>query len=94
MEVEIFHVLEFGLGRGKHLLAQFDVIVHRAADVEEQQHLDLVVALRPHQDVEHPGFFRGGADGAVQIELFRRAVAGEAAMTSRESPGSVRVTHK
>jgi hypothetical protein len=43
VEVEIFHVLEFALGRGKHLLAQLDVVVHRAADVEKQQHLDLVV---------------------------------------------------
>ena len=82
MEVEILHVLEFGLGRGKHLLAQLDVVVHRAADVEKQQHLDLVVALRPHQDVEHAGFPGGGGDGAVQIELLGRAVAGEAAQAS------------
>jgi len=51
--------IEFGLGRGEHFLAQLDVVVHRAADVEKQQHLDLVVALGPHQDVEHPGFSCG-----------------------------------
>jgi hypothetical protein len=46
VEVEVFEVLELQPAGGEELLAHLDVVVHRAADVEEQQHLDRVVALR------------------------------------------------
>jgi hypothetical protein len=45
VEVVELQVLELGLGGAEKLLAELDVAVHRAADVEEQQHLDRVAAL-------------------------------------------------
>src|SRR6478735_8314808 len=36
--------------RREHLFHPVDVFVHRAADVHQQQHLHLVVALRHHLD--------------------------------------------
>src|SRR5580704_5671698 len=70
------HVLELGARRREQFFGRLDVPIHRAADVEEQQHLDGVVALRPHQNVEI-ALMRGALDGAVEIELLRRAGAGE-----------------
>jgi len=78
VEVEVFEVLELAFGRGKHLLADLDVVIHRAADVEEEQHLDLVVALGAHLDVQPAGVARGAGDGAVQIQFVFGAFAGEA----------------
>ncbi len=52
MEVEELHVLEFGLGRAEQLLAELDVRVHRAADVEEEQHLHGVVPLGDQLQIE------------------------------------------
>ena len=69
--------------RGREqFLRRLDVPVHRAADVEEQQHLDGVVPLRPHQDVEI-AFVRGALDGAVEVELVRRAGAREFAQPAQ-----------
>ncbi len=78
VEVEVLHVLELGARGREQLLGGLDVPIHRAADVEEQQHLDRVVPLRPHQDVKI-ALVRGAPDGAVEIELLRRAGAGELA---------------
>ena len=36
VEVEVFEVLELALGRGKHFFADLDMVIHRAADVEEE----------------------------------------------------------
>ncbi len=83
VEIEIFQMLEFGLRSGKQLGADLDVVVHRTADVEKQQHLDLVVAFRPHLDVEPARIARRAVDGAVQVELFCRALAGEAAQPTQ-----------
>src|SRR3546814_8379283 len=44
VEVEELHVLELGARRREQLLGDADVVVHRAADIEQQQHLHLVVA--------------------------------------------------
>src|SRR5579862_6075179 len=82
VEVEMHHVLELGPRRGKKFFGRLDVPIHRAADVEEQQHLDGVVPLRPHQDVEI-ALVRGALDGAVEIELLRRAGAGESAQAAQ-----------
>ena len=57
---------------------RLDVPVHRAADVEEQQHLHRIVPLRPHQDVEI-ALVRGALDGAVEIEFVGRTGARELA---------------
>ena len=76
MEVEILHVLELGLRRREHFLAQLHVVVHRAADVEQQEHLYRVAPLGAHVDVE-VGLLRCRADGVLEVEFFRRALSRE-----------------
>src|SRR4051794_24164366 len=76
VEVEIFHVLEFGLCRGEQFLDLLDVGIHRAADVKEHQHLDGVAPLRPHMHVEIT-VVGGFLDGGVEIEFIGRASAGK-----------------
>ena len=49
---------------------------------KNKQHLDGVVALRPHQDVEI-ALLRRALDGAVEIELLGRAGAGEFAQPAQ-----------
>src|SRR6266571_4212264 len=83
VEVEMLEMLEFGLGRGEQLLAEPDVVVHRAADVEEHEDLHRVVALRPHVQVEPAGVPSGLVDRGVEVELFRRAFARELAQPSQ-----------
>src|SRR5215213_7404187 len=76
VEVEILHVLEFGLRRREQFLDLLDMRIHRAADIEEHQNLDRVAALGAHVDVEI-AVVGGFPDGGVEIELVRRAGAGE-----------------
>ncbi len=45
MEVEVHQVLELTARGREQLVADPDVVVHRAADIEEQQHLHRVAAL-------------------------------------------------
>ena len=78
VEVEVLHVLELAARRGEQFLGHLDVPVHRAADVEEQQHLHRVVPLRAHVDIEIALVGRV-LDGAVEVEFFRRAGARELA---------------
>ena len=68
MEVEMLHVLELGPRCREQLFGGLDVPVHRAADVEEHQHLHRVVPFRPHKDVEI-ALVRGVLDGAVEVEF-------------------------
>ena len=77
----MLHVLELASRGREQFLGRLDVPVHRAADVEEQQHLHRVVPLRPHLDVEI-AFMRGAFDGGVEIELVGRAGAGEFAQAA------------
>ena len=83
MEVEELEVLELGARRREQLLADADVGVHRAADVEEQQHLHRVVPLRDHLDVEIARVARRRADRVGQVELDRGALAGELAQPAQ-----------
>ena len=76
VEVEIFHVLEFALRRREQLLDLLDMRIHRAADVEEHQHLDRVAPLGAHVDVEI-AVVGGLPDRGVEIEFVGRAGAGE-----------------
>ena len=78
----MLHVLELGARRREQFLGRLDVPVHRAADVEEQQHLHRIVPLRPHLDVEI-ALVRGALDGAVEIEFVGRAGAGEFAQAAQ-----------
>src|SRR5260221_7788177 len=73
VEVEVLEVLEFGARRRKELLHLLDVIVHRTADVEKEQHLHRVVRQRDHLEVEPACVAGGRADGAVEVEDFRGA---------------------
>ena len=69
VEVEVFEVLELGARGGEQLLADLDVRIHRAADVEQQQQLHGVAPLGHELEVEQAGVARRGVDGAVEIEL-------------------------
>lgn len=83
VEVEVLQMLELAAGGGEQFLDEADVVVHRTADVEEQQHLDRVVPLRDHLQVEPAGVVGGGADGAGQVEFAGRAAAGELAQAAQ-----------
>src|SRR6202007_2981065 len=76
--VEIFEVAKLRLRRGKELLAYLNVRVHRAADIEEQQHLDPVPPLGNEVQVEPAGIFGGAFDRRVEVDLLRPAFAREA----------------
>ena len=56
--------------------------VHRAADVEEEQQLDGVVALGAGDDVE-PALLGGAADGGGKVELVGGALARPAAQAAQ-----------
>ena len=83
VEVEIFEVLEFQPAGGEEFLAHLDVVVHRAADVEKQQHLDRVVALGPHHQVQPARVARGGGDGAIEIQFVGRTLARKTAQAAQ-----------
>src|SRR5882757_3686503 len=52
VEVEILHVLEFGLGGREQLLDLLDMRIHGPTDVEEDQYLDRIAPLGAHMNVE------------------------------------------
>jgi hypothetical protein len=79
------------LRRREQLLADPDVVVHRAADVEEQQHLDRVAPLGNELQVEPAGVARRRLDRAVEVELLGRALAGEAAQAPQRELEVARV---
>ena len=82
VEVEVVERLELHPGGGEQLLADPDVVVHGAADVEEEQHLHRVAAFRPHLDVEE-ALLGGGLDGVVEGKFLGGARAGEAAQAAQ-----------
>src|ERR1700722_3886471 len=74
VEVEVFEPLELQSRRRKQRLRGLDVPIHRAADVQEQQHLDGVATLGPELDVD-VALVGGGANRAVEVELVLGALA-------------------
>ena len=76
-------MLELAAGGGEQLLADPYVVVHRAADVQEQQHLHGVVPLRDHLDVQQASVAGSRFDGVVEVEFVRRALAGEPAQAAQ-----------
>src|SRR5208337_1842677 len=78
VEVEMLEPLELALGGGEELLGRLNVPIHRAADVEKQQHLDRVAPLGPEQNVDI-AFIGARTDRAVEVELFGRALSCKAA---------------
>ncbi|CAM2160920.1 hypothetical protein PT2222_90138 [Paraburkholderia tropica] len=83
VKVVELQMLELGLRGGEEFLGALDVVVHRAAHVEQHQHFHLVVALRHHLEVEPARVGGGAADGVGEIEFFGRAFAREAAQTAQ-----------
>jgi len=70
-------MFELGSARGKQLFTNFDMGVHRTADIEQQQQFDIVAPLRAHLNIQQPGIASGVVDGAIDIQLIRCALAGE-----------------
>ena len=58
VEVVIFQMFEFGAGGGKQLFDDFDMIVHRSADIEKHQHFDRVAPFRSGLNIEVAMFRR------------------------------------
>src|SRR5204862_412646 len=59
---------------GRPFFCRLDVPVYRAADIEDKQHFDGVVLLRPNQNAE-TAVMRGAIIRPVVIKLVRRAGA-------------------
>ena len=77
--------LELGLRGGEEGFDLLDVIVHRAADVQEQQNLDRVAALGPHLDRQHAGVLAGFFERVRQIQFVDRAFAREATQPTQRN---------
>src|SRR5581483_1175082 len=77
VEIVVLETLEFALRRAEQRFADGDVIVHRTADVEQQQDLHRVVAFGTQADVEHR-LARGRIDRAFEVEFLGCAFAREA----------------
>src|SRR5438132_2778442 len=91
VEIEILEVAELGLGGGEQLFADLDVRVHRAADIEEQQHLHAVAAFGYEVQIEPARILRRPFDRRIEIELFRHAFAREAAQAPQRDLDVARV---
>jgi len=77
VEVEVDQVLEFGTCSREQFLADTHVVLHRAADIDEQQELHGIVPLGHELQIEPAGIVRGRFYSAVEIELFGCTLAGE-----------------
>src|SRR5579875_22792 len=64
VKVEMDQMLELGTGGREQLFAKPDVILHRSADIEQQQQLYGIVPLGDEPQVEPTGIVRGRAHGA------------------------------
>ena len=53
------------------------MLIHGAADIHQQQHFHIVVALGHHFDVQVTRIGCGGSDGVVQVQLFFVAFPGK-----------------
>ncbi len=82
MEVEVLEVLELGARGREELLHLPDVRVHGATDVEEEQHLHLVLAGADHLQVEVARVVGGGANRSREVQLLLGALADELAEAS------------
>src|SRR5205823_5401477 len=91
VDIEILDMAKFGPRGREQFLAELDVRIHRAADVEEQQHFDAIAPFGLQLQVEPAGIFRGAFDRAVEIELLRHAFAREAAQPSKRDLDVARV---
>ena len=76
-------MLELGAAGREELFADLDVIVHRPAHVEKHQHLDRVVALGPHVQIQPARVAGGGGDRFVEVQLLDRPFAREATQAAQ-----------
>ena len=53
------------------------MVIHRPANIENQQDLDRIVPFRDELEIEVAPVIRCGTDGIGQVELQRCALAGE-----------------
>ncbi len=60
----MFQMFEFAARGREQFLDHFDMRIHRAADVQKQQHLDRVAPFGAGFDIK-VAVFGGGADGAI-----------------------------
>ena len=74
VEVEMLKVLELAARRAEELLHHLNMWVHRAANVQKQQHAHRIVPLRARLHVQVAMLGRG-ADGPVEIQLLDSAIA-------------------
>src|SRR5579863_6413290 len=82
VEVEMLQMLELAACGGEQLIADEYVLVHRAPDIQKQQHLDGVVPLRHQLQIEQTRIPGGRIDRAVEVELLGGALASEPAQAA------------
>lgn len=83
MKVKVLQVFEFAAHRAEQGFHRVDVVVHRAADVQQQQHLGAVVQSGVVAQVQKAGLAGGGGDGGVDVQFFGGAVAGKLAQPAQ-----------
>ena len=71
-------MLELAARRRKQFLAGADVVIHRTAHIQKQQHLDRVMPLRDHFQIQIASIARSRANGVIQVQFLGRALAGKA----------------
>src|SRR5262249_36706690 len=84
--MEGLEILELGAGGGEKLLAGLDMVIHRSADVEQKQDLDLVAALGLELQIEQAGVVRGRPDRAGNVQLGWSSLARKAAQPAEPQP--------
>ena len=83
VEIKILEMLEFGSTRGKHLFADANMVVHRSADIEEQQNLHLIVPLGYQFEIEVAAVVSCRFDRVRQIKFGGRAFTGKFSKPSK-----------
>ncbi len=68
VKIKVDEVLELGARRREHLLTDPDVVLHRSADIDEQQQLHGIVPLGHELQIEPAGIVRRRFYGAVEID--------------------------
>ena len=76
-------MLELGSTRGKHLFADANMVVHRSADIEEQQNLHLIVPLGYQFEIEVAAVVSCRFDRVRQIKFGGRAFTGKFSKPSK-----------
>jgi hypothetical protein len=78
VEIKVLEMAKLRLGRREELFAHADVRVHRAPDIEEQEHLHSIAPFGNEMQIQVAGVLCRAGNRAVHVELFRNAFACEA----------------